>query len=81
MTDIEARLLYRRAFRALQVTKGWTQSAHSGPIEIEVAREELQVVSQGTLGVVAIPTVGGAGLAALALALALAGAWLVARRR
>lgn len=81
VTDIEVKLLYRRAFRALQVTKGWTQSAHNGPIEIEVAREELQVVSQGTLGVVAIPAVGGAGLAALTLALALAGAWLVARRR
>jgi hypothetical protein len=36
--DVDARLLYRRAFRALAVTKGWTQTPAGGPIEIEVAR-------------------------------------------
>ncbi len=36
--DVDARLLYRRAFRALSVTKGWTQTPSGGPIEIEVAR-------------------------------------------
>lgn len=39
---VTARLLYRRAFRALVVTKGWTQTAAGGPIEIEVARAERQ---------------------------------------
>ena len=36
--DVDAKLLYRRAFRALSVTKGWTQTPSGGPIEIEVAR-------------------------------------------
>jgi Cytochrome c554 and c-prime len=34
---VSARLLYRRAFRALAVTKGWTTTPSGGPIEIEVA--------------------------------------------
>lgn len=42
--DVEARLIYRRAFRALAVTKGWTTSATGGPIEIEVARVEVNGV-------------------------------------
>ena len=36
--EVDARLLYRRAFRALAVTKGWTTTPDGGPIEIEVAR-------------------------------------------
>lgn len=36
--EVEATLIYRRAFRALAVTKGWTQTPSGGPIEIEVAR-------------------------------------------
>ena len=36
--DVDARLLYRRAFRALSVTKGWTLTPSGGPIEVEVAR-------------------------------------------
>jgi hypothetical protein len=79
VADIEVRLLYRRAFRALQVTKGWTQSAHDGPIEIEVARRTLQVETQGSAAT-DVPAAGTAGLFALALALAAAGAWLLARR-
>jgi mono/diheme cytochrome c family protein len=80
VVDVEAKLLYRRAFRALQVTKGWTQSAHGGPIEIEVARRTLQVKSQGGAAT-DVPAAGTAGLLALAITLAAAGAWLVARRR
>jgi hypothetical protein len=80
VVDVDVRLLYRRAFRALQVTKGWTQSAHNGPIEIEVANQQLQVTSQGS-GITEVPAVGLSGLVALALTLAVAGAWLVARRR
>jgi hypothetical protein len=79
--QIQARLLYRRAFRALQVTKGWTQSAHGGPIEIEVASQQLQVVSQGTLGVLEVPALGRSGLLLLAMALAAAGIVTVVRRR
>jgi hypothetical protein len=37
LVDIEVRLLYRRAWRALAVTKGWTETPTGGPIEIEVA--------------------------------------------
>jgi hypothetical protein len=78
---IEARLLYRRAFRALQVTKGWTLSAHGGPIEIEVANRQLQVVSQGVQGTLEVPALGLSGLLVLALALAAVGIATVARRR
>ena len=79
LVDVEVKLLYRRAFRALQVTKGWTQSAHDGPIEIEVARRTLAVESQGSPAT-DVPAVGKTGLFALALLLAAGGAWLLARR-
>ena len=36
--DVDAKVLYRRAFRALSVTKGWTRTPSGGPIEIEVGR-------------------------------------------
>jgi hypothetical protein len=38
--EVSARLLYRRAWRDLAVTKGWTTTPTGGPIEIEVARSE-----------------------------------------
>ena len=44
---VSARLLYRRAFRALAVTKGWTTTPSGGPIEIEVARAERTVTAGG----------------------------------
>lgn len=71
VVDVEARLLYRRAYRALVVKKGWTTSAHGGPIEIEVANRQLQVVSLGASP--AIPTMSVAVLAVLMLALAAIG--------
>jgi len=37
---VEARLLYRRAFRALAVAKGWTETPSGGPIEVEVSRSD-----------------------------------------
>jgi hypothetical protein len=80
VVEVEAKLLYRRAFRALQVTKGWTESAHGGPIEIEVARQELEVTTSEGAPATAIPAAGRSGLLLLALALAAAGAALVARR-
>jgi cytochrome c554/c'-like protein len=75
--SVEARLLYRRVFRSYQVSKGWTTSAHGGPIEIEVANRQLQVVTQGSM--FAIPTMQRGVLAALALALAGLGVALLAR--
>ena len=39
--EVEASLIYRRAFRALAVTKGWTQTPSGGPIETEVARVQI----------------------------------------
>jgi hypothetical protein len=44
---VTVKLLYRRAFRALAVTKGWTTTPQGGPIEIEVARSEFDVVVDG----------------------------------
>ena len=80
--EIEARLLFRRTFRALQVTKGWTQSAHGGPIEIEVASQELDLPIDGSVEPTAdIPTVSPVGIVALALALAALGAYRLRRRR
>lgn len=41
---VTSRLIYRRAFRALVVTKGWETAPGGGPIEREVARVEQQLV-------------------------------------
>jgi Cytochrome c554 and c-prime len=79
--EIEARLLYRRTFRALQVTKGWTQSAHGGPIEIEVARQAVDLPITGVDPVAEVPALSPVSLLLLALALATLGAWRLARRR
>jgi hypothetical protein len=49
---VEARLLYRRAWRALAVTKGWQTTPQGGPIEIEVARTvDTLTLTQGGGGV------------------------------
>jgi hypothetical protein len=79
IVSVEAKLLYRRVFRSYQVSKGWTTSAQGGPIEIEVANRQLQVVTQGSM--FAIPVMQPGMLAALALALAGLGVALVATRR
>ena len=67
---VTATLYYRRGWRALAVTKGWTVDAHGGPIEIEVARDELLVAVEGATAI-EIPALGRGGLALLAAALAL----------
>ncbi len=77
---IETRLLYRRTFRALQTTKGWTQSAHGGPIEIEVARQEVDLPLSG-ITTVDVPAVSPVGLGVLALVLVTLGAYRLRRRR
>lgn len=70
---VTARLIYRRAFRELYVTKGWTQRPTGGPIETEIA----QVVRQlGVQGVVrAIPSSTPWGLVLLSLGLLLSAGW------
>jgi hypothetical protein len=46
--EVTARLLYRRAWRALAVTKGWTETPSGMPVEIEVQRIDSALVL-GTL--------------------------------
>lgn len=77
--EVTAVLLYRRAWRAVAVTKGWTETTHGDPIEIEVARNEATLAVTGQ-GIVEIPALSGVGLAIAAALLALAG-FLVLRRR
>jgi|CXWL01.1.fsa_nt_gi hypothetical protein len=81
---IQARLLYRRAWRALAVTKGWTVTPQGGPIEIEVANQTANVtVTPLSLirGIVEVPTLAPAALFALVAALALSAVWVTRRRR
>jgi Cytochrome c554 and c-prime len=78
---IQARLLYRRTFRALQVEKGWTQSAHSTPIEIEVARQAADLTLEGGTAATDVPLASPGSLVVLALALATLGAWRLALRK
>jgi len=77
--DVTAVLLYRRAWRAVAVTKGWTETTHGDPIEIEVARNEETLTLTGQ-GIVEIPALSAGGLAVAALALG-AVALLALRRR
>lgn len=78
--QITARLLYRRAYRAIAVAKGWTETPQGGPVEIEVAAVARDVVVQGGAGVLEIPTASHLGLFLLTLLLAAAG-FLRLRRR
>jgi hypothetical protein len=75
---VDARLLYRRAFRALFVTKGWTQTPSGGPIETEVARVQSSVLSAGSQPT-SVPGPGPSSLLLLALALLGVGAWVAGR--
>jgi hypothetical protein len=74
---IEARLMYRRAWRALAVTKGWQTTPQGGPIEIEVAATVDTVTLTHGGGGVPIPATGPVGAALLVALLALSGALLV----
>jgi len=40
VAEVDVRLLYRRAWRALAVTKGWTQTPGGMPVEIQVQRHQ-----------------------------------------
>lgn len=80
VVEVRARLLWRRAWRAFAVTKGWTEDVRGGPLEIEVHRAEL-ALPLAAIPAAEIPALGPLG-AALAAALA-AGAALarLGRRR
>jgi hypothetical protein len=77
---VEARLLYRRAWRALAVTKGWTETTSGGPIEIAVAQSQSSVLSAGTRAT-GVPGPGGLSLLLLAMAMLGIGAAVAARSR
>ena len=77
---VSARLLYRRTFRALAVTKGWTETPQGGPIEIEVAREHFEVPLESSREI-PIPTTTYPGSLVLAFALAAAALLLLRRWR
>ncbi len=77
---VEARLIYRRAWRALAVTKGWEVTPQGGPVEIEVAQTYDTVeLTQGGGGSTAIPTMGTYGMALMILLLGLAGTMILRR--
>ena len=77
---VEARLLYRRAWRAVAVTKGWETTPQGDPVEIEVWRtyDTLELTQAGP-GAVAIPATGPVGTALFIVLLALS-AVLILRR-
>lgn len=70
--SVDARLLYRRAWRALAVTKGWTQTPGGMPIEIQVAQAQATLATQGT-SAVGIPSLNWWSIGLLVSALGLAG--------
>ncbi len=74
VVEINARLLYRRAWRDTVVTKGWTTTPAGGPIEIEVDSALAQVVVSGTPDAqpaIPVPTLQLWAMLLLALALGL----------
>lgn len=82
VVDVTVRLLWRRAWRAVAVEKGWQTDARGGPVEIEVHRDELQVAVSGVdPEIQEIPVLAPAGLAALAAALVTIAIARLRRRR
>jgi hypothetical protein len=83
VVEVTTTLIYRRAWRALAVTKNWTTDAHDGPVEIEVARDELSVEVEGGGGggVLEIPALSGRGLATMAAAFVVFALLALRRRR
>jgi len=47
--EVSATLLYRRAWRDLAVTKGWTQTPGGDPVQSVVAQQNVNVAAGGTL--------------------------------
>lgn len=72
VVDVNARLVYRRAWRYLSEIKGWTQTPTGGPIEIEVGNESAPVtVSGDTSPVIPVPALGTWAMIVLAISLVL----------
>jgi len=69
--NVDTRLLYRRAWRALAVTKGWTITPGGMPVEIEVAADQRAVAVESGFNLSEIPSLGIPALLILALALGL----------
>jgi len=76
---VETTLLYRRAWRALAVTKGWSVTPQGGPIEIQVAQtvDAIELVEGGVA--TAIPVTGPFGTAMLVILLATAAVFVIRR--
>ncbi len=69
--SVDTRLLYRRAWRALAVTKGWTITPGGMPVEIEVASEQRSIAVESRFNLTEIPSLGLPALLILALVLGL----------
>lgn len=79
--EVSARLIYRRAWRDTQVTKGWTTTPTGGPIEVEVDRQSLAVAVMGLPPQPTLPVPSMSLLASLALVAGLLLITLSLRRR
>jgi hypothetical protein len=77
--DVTARLVWRRAWRSVAVTKGWTADIRGGPIEVELHRVDL-ALPLDAISPLEIPALAPAGLALLAAGLAAAGLGRLRRR-
>lgn len=74
---VTARLLYRRAWRNLAETKGWTVTPSGGPVEIEVASRTQQVAVSGGGPALPIPVMDRWALLALILGLLVLAVWAI----
>lgn len=75
--DVNADVRWRRAWRALSVTKNWTTSAHDdGPVEILAANQQLTLLAGAgaALGPIAVPAMGSWGIILLFVLVLLVGA-------
>lgn len=77
--DVRARLIYRRAWRALAVTKNWTVTPQGGDIEIEVERQDIQHVLANDGFQPQVPTLSWQGRLFLVIGLMVAVAWVRTR--
>jgi len=76
--QVEARLLYRRAWRDLAVTKNWTETPSGDPVETEVERVVVSVAGPGPVQM--IPALGPWMMTLLSALLMLAAAPAIAHR-
>ena len=73
--EVSARLLYRRAWRDLAVTKNWTETPSGEPVQTEVRSLVRTVDLSGVIGdAIAVPALGGFAMLLL-ISLLLVAAW------